>query len=603
MKHKYLPQIYGLVKDFHPRMIPDDKASDGLNALFEKGQILNRWGYASFGSVPLNGGITAIKQFEQLITGTKTILVFTTRDSYKYNAETGEYVFITKIYIAGQVACSAGTTVTGNGTSFDSSNWPAGVCEIKFGTQDPNATGTPDTWYTVSTWTDATHLELTGNGPNTGGDVNYVIRLCWSGDDDDIHSIAIPYDDAASDNIIVVTNGVDPIQKWDGTGYMEDLGGSPNKAKYIGYFGSVGYEHLILGWTNDGSNNLPQTIELSDAGETETWGGTYYDLLDTNDQIKGILSLQTRLIVYKERSITEAWPNPSGGNLDPLDFNQNKIRDIGTYSIRTVVDFGMFHIFAGTDNIYKFDGSNIIPIGSEVIKSMLEEISKVYMHRAFAFPIRDKSLYCLFVPTNESEYCNKAYVYNHRENHWTIWELDSEVTCFGVFEKETAETWTEIYDGGSGPSWTDSFMRWCDLIVYDNNQSFLLGDKDGNVYEFHSRHLDDNGTEIDFYITTKDYPLNDPKHTFRLNELVLGLADNGAGNMRVRASTDFGENWSEWVSLSVNGSVDYHEKVAGFLEKGKQVRFQLSNGETGSKIIPITIESLMVGYNDAGVER
>lgn len=604
MEYKYLPKIQGVVKDFHRRIIPEDKTSDCLNVLFYEGKIKTRWGYYEYGELPLNGSVTAIADYQQLSTGLRHTIVFTTRDTYLYNTSTGQYDFITKKYSTGTAACTGTTAVVGaGGAAWDHGVWPSGVCQIKFGTTDINGTGTPDTWHAISTFTDGTNLVLYSAGPNTSGAVSYVIRICWSGTADDPHSIAMPYDDTLGEKILVATNGVDPIRRWSGTGSFIDLGGSPNKAKFVGYFGSVGFEHIVTAWTNDGSYNLPQTIEVSDAGETEVWSGTYYDLLNTNDDIKGIVPLQTRLMIYKEKSITEAAPNPSGGNIDPFNFNQNKIRDIGTYSINTVVDFGQFHLFFGSDQVYKFDGSNCIPVGTEIINTIMNSIHRKRMNRSFAVPLRDDNLYCLFVPTEGAEYPNKAFAFNYVENTWTIWKLNDEVTAYGFFAKEYAPSWTELYDSGNGPLVSEMKMRYRDLIVYDNYLSYLLGDKDGYVYEFTKDFFEDNGTEIEWFFETSDFPLNDQKHTFRLNELVLGLNNIDGGHIRVRCSVDFGVTWSDWSAIALDGSSEYFEAIANFIESGLQVRFQFDNGAAGDRTTPLSIESLMVGWNQGGLKK
>ncbi len=100
MKYFNISAIQGIVKDYHPRMIPESRASDGNNILFEQGRIKSRWGYALFGS--LNGTITNIIQYER-INGTKYLIVFTTRDSYVYRGS--RFDFLTKCYNTGSVSC------------------------------------------------------------------------------------------------------------------------------------------------------------------------------------------------------------------------------------------------------------------------------------------------------------------------------------------------------------------------------------------------------------------------------------------------------------------------------------------------------------------
>jgi hypothetical protein len=86
-----------------------------------------------------------------------------------------------------------------------------------------------------------------------------------------------------------------------------------------------------------------------------------------------------------------------------------------------------------------------------------------------------------------------------------------------------------------------------------------------------------------------------------LNEAVVGLTDQDGGTIRIRSSVDFGENWSAWITLSLDGAADYFEVIANFIEKGRQVRFEIDNGASGARSIPIEFESINVGWNEGGI--
>ncbi len=811
MPDKYfsLKFFHGVVKHMNPRLIPDDKLADGNNIYFHEGRVAQRWGMETFGgNLPLSGPITQIVDYELIRLGVRNIIAFTTKDAYRYNWNTGNFDFITAIYITGTADCDADSVVDGTSTVWDFANWPPDVAEIKFGVTDPNVPSIiDDNWWVIESYTSAILLTLADVGPDTDGPKPYVIRLCWSGDIDEPHSIAIPYDPVEQEKILIATNGADPIRKWTGTGFFTDLGeyviegdttsGSatidnitstaqlrpgmtvvdadgdvpagativsiedsttvivslaatatspdqlitfgtkPRWAKHISYFGSVSYEQLITANTKEAAVNLPQNMEFSDAGETEVFSGAYSELLDTNDEIMGIVPLGTRLIIYKAYSITVAWATPT--SVQPFDFNQNTIRNIGTPSIRTVVNQGKYHIFFGSDNIYMFDGMSIVPVGEEIIHELLLEINKTFLSRSFALPIRSENLYCLFVPTGDSEYPDKVYVYNYSQKTWTIWDFPPQLTAYGLYTQEYAPSWTDllvatdatgdtatstilddlsisaltleigmaveaasdidpytvitdiisatevyILPAATGTtndlavefflSWDNIDERWSDLIVYEDTARYLAGDSAGNLYELNARLQDDiriadgtgntyttttidtisfdtgrlfagmnvSGTgvasgativsidsstaitvsavgtaetgtallfwgDIDCTVETKDYPLNDEKHTFLLLEAVVGLIQQITGiwvtnnvsltpQVRIRASVDFGANWSGWVTVDLDNTVEYFEEIINYMQYGRQVRFQLEN-LNGS---PFELESLNIGFNETG---
>lgn len=439
----------------------------------------------------------------------------------------------------------------------------------------------------------------------SGHEVNYVLMLCFNGDDDSYWSFAYPYDDTLGDKILTATNGIDPILKWDGSGSIEYLGvsGGPETAKYIGYFGAVGLERFFAAWTTDSGDSLPQTIELSDAGDAESWSGAFYDLLQKNDEIVGVEILKDRLVIYKKKSISLAYPDPSASDVatDPYNIIQDVIIDVEIPTGRTVVNFGDYHIFMAMDNIYKFNGIGIEPIGSEVINTMKNEWNGEYIHHSFAINIPQENLYALFYPVlsefdetdMRTSYPNKAVVFNYVENTWTIWTFNRYFTCAAFVNKLYAPTVGDI--DTLDVTWAWGQMRWSDLIAYSNIQSLLLGDVDGNIVELRDVYTDDDGTEINASFLTRDYVLNDPQHVLMLCRVILALRRKAeTDTIKIRASVDFGRSWSAWSTLSEWGENDYLEKIAHFRRKGLQVRLEIANIDGA----PFEIESIAIGFND-----
>lgn len=470
MHKKFIPIFSGINLDLQRRIINDDKLAAGKNIIFQEGRVLTRPGYTTLGTnLPLcHGGtvsfgdtangkmVTAFAWYDHLRTGTTQLLCFTTRDSYLYDFTTKIWTFITKRYITGMASCPGGDpTVTGALTVWKPGGVgigaTGGICAIKFGTIDPNGVGTPDTWYYIDSWTNDTSLELTANGPNTVGLVNYVIRLCWSGDEEDIHSIAIPTDATTNEKLLCVTNGVDNIQKWDGgvlSDYLQDLGGAPNKARYLHYF----YDTLTLGWVIDTGVDYPQTIEVADRTLPESWPHTgMWNLADGDDEIVGMERLQTRLIIYKEHSITEAYSTNDASN--PLEFNERKIANFGTPSIRTICNFGDYHLFMGWETIYYYNGISITDIGEDIADYMFRNISPEKIKQSFAVMIDELGLYCLFITESGYSYPNMVYIYNVKYKSWTIWEMDGLTdpasrdffTAWGHYYEDLSKTWNDLH--------------------------------------------------------------------------------------------------------------------------------------------------------------
>jgi len=580
--------------------------------MFKDGRVRSRWGYSFYGvteGVPLNGKITALVQFERLRTSAKSLVALTINDAYSYDEDNNKWDFITKNYITGTVTFSGGSTaIVGSGTVWAGLTGNAASFKIGIGA---TAMSSISTWYDIASITDNTNLVLDSAYPGTAttSGQSYVIRQCFSGTISNPHMAAFPYDSDEVENIMVVTNGVDPIVKWTGSGSMTDLGGATGlAARYIGYFGSTGFEHTYLSYVTDNGTVLPQTLYVSATGDPEDYSdGVFYDIQTTNDNIEGILDLGSRLIIYKTYSISEAWSTPSGGATDPLDFTENKVKNIGVPTIRAAVDFGAFHIFLGWTDVYLYDGvSAPLPIATEVIKSLLAELNRNKIGLSFAFPIRSENLYCLFIPTS-ADVPDKTYVYNHIEKTWSIWTLPYStgletrglMTAAGTNLKENALTWTAL--DALTTTWADLEGSWESMTSYSDAVQ-LVGDDKGYVYELSPSFTTDNSNNFVATVTTRDFPLNDPKFTFRLAELVIGITDQDTGSVQIRASVDFGSTWTDYVAVTMDGttvSSTYVEQIVNFIERGKQVRFQITN-VTGSYF---ELESLLVGYNDSGITR
>jgi hypothetical protein len=488
--------------------------------------------------------------------------------------------------------------------------------------------------------------------------------LCYSGDADDAWHCAYPYSDAVNDKIMLCVNGVDAVQQFSGDGYFEDFANYPNRPKYVGYYGSVGYEHILFGNIYDtGSNKtFEQTIEWTDSGGGLVFNGGYAELLDSSDPITGIVPLANRLFIYKSTSISIADINPSGGNDSPFFITQNAI-EIGTPSIRTVCSTGIFHIIFTGNDIQIFDGHTAKIVSDGNSKFIIDNINREYQNRSFAFIIPEQALYCLYIPTGTSQYCNLCIVYNYNSGSWTYWKLKDQngatfyPLCKGKYARTYAPRWcdlmvrptgnittgsnqiaslsstTDVLVGmkvvGAGiPAesyitaingttitlttgknatatttgvnlkigWTAAQMsqRYTDLIVDERYTRLIFGDSNGYLYTYAVDFNDDNGYAINSSFMTKDFDLNKAGYDFKLLEITHALQlKNGytPATVDVRASVDFGRNWSAWITVPLDGNTTYMEKKVNFNMVGKQCRFEVRASN------PLIYESMNIGFN------
>lgn len=339
--------------------------------------------------------------------------------------------------------------------NFDSS-WIN--CEIGFGSTNMDAI---TTWYPVSSFS-ATALALVTAQAIANGTV-FVVRIKYNGDLDDVWQTAFPYDDSmygGGDKLLMATNGIDRPQQWKGlqNGVMtfcDNVYEYPNICKHIGFWGTAGSEHIIMSNVYDSNNNWNKTvIEVSDAGEISWEDGATYPLFDSTSPILGVVSLQTRFVIYKRNTISMAEASFSTDVTNPLNIQQDIKRNIGTVSIDTVMDTGSFHLFFTGERIAYFDGYNHGYVDDGIYQYVNRILNKIYAYRSFAFLLQDRNLYCLAIPVIKtdgtfSEYCNMIVVYNYVDKNFTFWRFSSNtgtelnMTAKGQFIISHATTWAE----------------------------------------------------------------------------------------------------------------------------------------------------------------
>lgn len=390
--------------------------------------------------------------------------------------------------------------------NFDVS-WNANNCEIGFGTTDMNVVSQ---WYTIDSFT-ATGLVLS-SAQAIADSTAFVIRVKYNGDIDDFWQTAFPYDDSmygGGDKLLMATNGIDKLQQWKGLQngvmtYCEDAYEYPNICKHIGFWGTAGSEHLIMSNIYDINNNWNKTtIEVSDAGEISWEDGATYPLFDSTSPILGVVSLQTRFVIYKRNTISVAEASYSTDVTNPLNIQQDIKRNIGTVSIDTVMDTGFFHLFFTGERIAYFDGYNHGYVDDGVYQYINKIINKVYAYRSFAFLLQDKNLYCLAIPAVKedgtfSEYCNLIIIYNYVDKNFTFWKFSSNtntelnMTAKGQFVVSYAPTWADkllsVTDAGSqltatlATDGTITFNGAVDLSAWLGARIRLAGHTDSEWY-------------------------------------------------------------------------------------------------------------------------
>lgn len=366
----------------------------------------------------------------------------------------------------------------------------------------------------------------------------------FSGTEDDRFSAVVTQTSAGAD-IFVVTNGVDPIKKWDGgVGDITNLEGWDTaniKAKSLAVFKS----RLIAGGTVESGYNCPQRVRWTVVGDPEDVtgpGSGFVDIVATPDWIVTLVTLKNRLFVFKERSI---WELPYVGGTDVFGAPVLRVEGVGTYSPHSVITLGEELIFFGTDNVYLYDGVDLVPIGKNIYPLLYETASRVVdadkIKRTAASYIEELKEYWLVVCGKGSDVPNIFMKYSFDHNAWT-WREDAKITAFGFYSTPGAPRWTDLTGTWNAQTW-----RWMDRPLTSGAPTTLIGDHNGYVYE------DDRmtTTTAPMSFETKDWIF---AHAQRLVEIRV---EAKGGPFTVFLSPDQGKTWT--LSKEFPATADFYE--------------------------------------------
>ena len=366
---------------------------------------------------------------------------------------------------------------------------------------------------------------------------------------------------AGGADIFILTNGKDPIQKWDGSSNpFSALGGLTNiTAEFVIPFMS----RLILGNTTEGGTHCPRRIRWSIAGDPETYTGTgsgFVELVNTVDWISSLIGIKSKLFIIKERSIWELVY--VGNTTENMYFTLAcRLDGIGTYSSGSVVSLGEEIVFFGTDNVYLYDTLNLTPIGANIYPMLYETEKKVVtttvLNRCPASFIEELNEYWIVVPTSGG-YCDLFLKYSFETQSWVL--RDKTVSTLGYYSVAATGIWAEATG-----TWAEGSGSWMDKALPSGAPTTLIGTPDGYIYE------DDRLTKStdSMLFETKDFTF---QHASRIVEFRVQAK---GGPFQVYYSLDQGSTWSGAFQFPV--STEFREHVAFLNLTTQHIRFKVTS--------------------------
>ena len=226
-----------------------------------------------------------------------------------------------------------------------------------------------------------------------------------------------PYNAVTFNNLHIMTNGIDDVQKYDGS-VIANLGGSPPKGKHI----SSAYQRVAI----TGVDGSPHLLYLCDIADPEEWTNGDAAAIPVNDkdgdEIKWTRLYKANWVIWKRYSLHELHGPEQGQTAD--EWSVVSVAGIGTPNGRTVIDVnGYLYWLSDSDNakgIVRWGGGMPVLI-SEPVEEVMRSINYAAINTACAASSGEGE-YILAVPTGENQHPNIIIIYNAVDNSWWIWD-------------------------------------------------------------------------------------------------------------------------------------------------------------------------------------
>ena len=396
----------------------------------------------------------------------------------------------------------------------------------------------------------------------------------------DLVSMAVPL--LSGKRILCVTNGINDIRKWTGTGNTAVLGGSPPKAKFI-----QEYKTYLVCANIAGGTDISQRVQWSDTADPEEWStgnsGTV-DLEEDGGDITGLNLYGNYLAVHKTSSIYLGY---LVNTTDIFRFDR-KATGSGTVAHNTIVNIPTGEqVFLASDGIRVFNGITAPRIPSFVNDEIRDMLSAEFSYRSWAVLVKEKDEVWFGMPIGSQEWGETVYKFNYKKGT-VLKDTRSGASAGWLGTNSTSSTWDDMEQ-----TWDQCTDRWNNVGLAGESDQINIGDNVGYTVKVDSTQLDDNSNNINAVIETGDF-----QHSQDVISRWLRLELWAKGDtVTVEYSTDQGESWTAMGASPFTLSSVYppltSPDVFYFDVVGSTIRFRFSNNTSDESL---SIKQFIVGY-------
>ena len=395
-------------------------------------------------------------------------------------------------------------------------------------------------------------------------------------------TLAVSWAPDALHGWLVITNGVDHVQYFDGA-LCNDLPGlvaaGITSARYAAHFQSI----MCLFGTTEGGNLYSCRVRRSATSDPTNWttlDAGFDDLIDTSDEITGAFLIGQNMVITRRKTVIVAYYYGVGDQV--FWYNYTLIR-IGTLGRRSVTPTKMASVIISDSGIYNYAGdSNVQDIGDKIFQrfiGFLGDLNPQAVDQVIGFYVATLDEVWVLYASGSAPWPNTLRRYNLKTGAWFTRVFSYPLSFIALGEFYSAGIPLRWMDLGT-KTWQDNTGTWADQTPLPTQaQVAFCGALDNQVYLYNYISQTDNGQPIPWSYTTKDYTLPQDWETLD------GLVFYGEGTIAsVKLSTDAGQTWrvlgvnlvmgTSWGRAEVDCSLTV-ESVRLLLE-GTDPNFKLS---------------------------
>jgi len=331
--------------------------------------------------------------------------------------------------------------------------------------------------------------------------------------------------------IIILTNGIDAMFKWDGVTF-QDLGGAPFTPK--GTSVSLHYERV---WVT-GNRAEPNMVYFSKDMNPDYWeevdplgpdpeadAGGNVDIPTWDGGVNiGLSTIFDDVVIFKTYSLWKILGTYPG--------QYEKIRihsSSGAIAQRSIVDGGIICLFLSMDGVFVYNGVQASSI-SHAIKDVIKNMNKAYRDKAVGVFYNNR--YILAIPEGTNTENSTIVDYDTLTQQWDV------MRGFNV----------------------NSFLIYNDTLLFSNNAGYILEYDKGNDFD---------GVPIVAYWDTPDTTYGNLNKTMRSTKVYADIEFLTVGGVKISAVFD-----KKPASITITGAIPKGKRLRG---SGRKFHLRFEN--------------------------